>query len=890
MSTPTDHTSRVLALFDELVDLEPAARAARLAILRAEDSALAAELERMLAADSGGGLLDDGMAGLAATVAGKLGQSSGVSTDGAMGRRVGPFVLSRLLGRGGMGEVWLAQRSDGDFRQQVALKLLKRGMDSDDLRRRFVQERRILAELSHPGIARFTDGGVGEDGAPWYAMEYVEGVPITEHAAARDLDVRSRVALMLQVCEAVAYAQTRLVVHRDLKPSNILVDGDGRVRLLDFGIAKLLDAATEGGETATGMRAMSPAYAAPEQILDEPISTATDVYALGVVLYELLTGKLPHRRAAGTLETLADRVRSETTLRPSLVLRRTDASGSASAAPHTHAHFARAVSGDLDTIVLTAMRRESARRYPSAAALAGDLRRWLDGRTITAQADSAGYRMRKFVARHRLAVGSGVAVALALLAGLAVALWQAGLAREQAALAAAEAARATEQAQRATTIKRFFSQMFQQSGPTEQRRGAQFTAREWVDQASARVATDLAGAPDAQAEIRVALGSALLAFDARPEARALLEAAIPQLRKSAAEDPGPLVTGLQYLAIAQRGDGELDAARSSVTEALALNESNPDRAERLEAALELRTQHLTLANAARNYAAALQIGRAILRDRSEQLGEDHPRLAVDWNNLGQTHNMLEQPAEAEAALERALALLRSDPKSPESRQSFVLAGLCQAALGQGKLALALEHAGRAREIAASTLGPTHVMVHRADSCSMVALREAHRFDEAIAVARRVLDPAAAADAEARGLALLTQALSQIAQGNVDGTAVLLDQARTQLAMPTSRNVYGVPQARIGSSLVQAIAGDCKAALDGTESALAALAQAGVPSGLRVAQTQLMAADVLALCGQADRAAVLRQQCRALWSNIWRDGDTPVPEHSLPESYLARSRA
>ncbi len=887
MTSPTDRTARLLALFDELIELDPPARAARLPMVHAEDPTLAVELERMLAADRGSGVLNDGIAGLAATVVGALGQRSSAAADGIQGRHVGPFVLERLLGRGGMGEVWLAQRIDGDFRQQVALKLLKRGMDSDDLRRRFVQERRILAELSHPGIARFTDGGVGEDGAPWYAMEYVDGVPITEHAAARDLDVRGRVALMLQVCEAVAYAQTRLVVHRDLKPSNILVDGDGRVRLLDFGIAKLLDAALEGGETATGLRAMSPAYAAPEQILDESISTATDVYALGVVLYELLTGELPHRRAAATLETLADRVRSETTLRPSHVLRRADAGAGHPTATRDGARFARAVSGDLDTIVLTAMRRESARRYPSAAAFADDLRRWLDARPITARADSASYRMRKFVARHRLAVGSGVAVALALLGGIAVALWQAGVAREQAALAAAEAARATEQAQRATTIKRFFAQMFQDSGPTEQRRGAQFTAREWVDQASARVATDLASAPDAQAEIRVALGSALLAFGARSEARALLEAAIPQLRQSAVEDPGPLVTGLQYLAIAQRGDGDLEAARSTVSEALVLNDSNPDRAARLEAALELRTQHLTLANAARNYAAALEIGNAILRDRSEQLGADHPRLAVDWNNLGQTHNMLEQPAEAEAALHRALLLLRSDPQSPESRQSFVLAGLCQAALGQGKLALALEHAARAREIAARTLGPTHIMVHRADSCSMVALREARRFDEAIGVARRVLDPAAAADAEARGLALLTQALSQIAQGDVDGTSELLHQARMQLEMPSSRNVYGVPQARIGLSLVQAMTGDCKAALVGTEAALDALAQAGVASGLRVAEMQVMAADTFAYCGEAERAAAVRAQGRAVWSRVWRDGDTEVPQRIVPEIVAAR---
>jgi serine/threonine-protein kinase len=865
MSTPADRGPRLLALFDELVDLEPAQRGARLAALRGDDAALATPLARMLAADGDGGVLDGPMADVAATVYGQLGSLP--ATDGAPGRRVGPFVLERLLGRGGMGEVWLAQRSDGDFRQQVALKLLKRGMDSDDLRRRFVQERRILADLSHPGIARFTDGGVGDDGAPWYAMEYVAGVPLTAYAAAQDLDVRARVALMLQVVDAVAYAQTRLVVHRDLKPSNILVDADGRVRLLDFGIAKLLDATVDAGATATGLRAMSPAYAAPEQILDESISTATDVYSLGVVLYELLTGVLPHQRATATLESLADRVRSESTQRPSAALRRGDPS--ARAAATDPARQAREIAGDLDTLVLTALRRESARRYASAAAMADDLRRWLDGRPIAARADSAGYRLRKFAGRHRLAVASAIAVALALVGGTGVALWQAGVAREQAA-------RAAEQAHRATTIKRFFSRMFQDSAPTAQRRGAQFTAREWVEQASARVAVELADAPDAQAEIRVALATALLGFDARREARALLDAAIPQLRASAATDPAPLVAGLQYLAIAQRGDGEFEAARATVDEALVLNERVADREARLESALELRTQLLTQANAQRNYAAALEIGRAILHDRSEQLGADHPRLAVDWNNLGQTHNMLEQPVEATRALERALALLRADPESPESRQAFVLAGLCQAALGQGQLASALERAVRAREVAARTLGPAHVLVHRADSCAMVALRHLGRFDEARATAERMLATATGVDAEARGLALMTLGATWIAQGDAVAAAAALAEARAAFDDGKSRNAYGPVQAASLHGLALALHGDCAGALRASESALSRLADPALQVGYRVADARIVAADALALCGQAQRAEALRVEGRARWADAWRAGDTPVP--------------
>jgi serine/threonine-protein kinase len=447
------------------------------------------------------------------------------------------------------------------------------------------------------------------------------------------------------------------------------------------------------------------------------------------------------------------------------------------------ARQAREIAGDLDTIVLTALRREPARRYPSAAALGEDLRRWLEGRPIAARADSPGYRLRKFAGRHRLAVASGIAVLLALVAGTGVALWQAGLAREQAALAAVEAARASEQARRATTIKRFFSRMFQDSAPTAQRRGAQFTAREWVEQASARVATELAAAPDAQAEIRVALATALVGFDARNEARPLLEAAIPQLRASAADDPGPLVAGLQYLAIVQRGDGEFEAARATVDEALLLNEQVADREARLESALELRTQLLTQANAQRNYAAALEIGRAILRDRGEQLGADHPRLAVDWNNIGQTHNMLEQPVEAAQALERALALLRADPQSAESRQAFVLAGLCQAALGRGQLALALTQAAQAREVAVRTLGATHMIVHRADSCALVALREAQRYDEAT----RALAQAARWGTRDKPLYRAHLALAKIASG---GRPDNLEETIRELAEAPCGQGYG----------------------------------------------------------------------------------------------------
>jgi serine/threonine protein kinase len=255
-------------------------------------------------------VLDAGVARAAPTLAGALSQASEATDES--GTTLGAFRLQRLLGRGGMGDVYLAERTLGDVRQPVAIKLLKRGMDSNELLRRFAQERRILAQLGHPHIARFLDGGVAPDGRPYFAMEFVEGRDIVRDARERGLDARARVALLAQVCDAVAYAHSRLVVHRDLKPSNILVDANGQPRVLDFGIAKLLGDSDDATITGTGARVMSPAYAAPEQILGEPAGTATDVYALGVVLFELLTGVLPHRRsgAPGALARSLDRRRS----------------------------------------------------------------------------------------------------------------------------------------------------------------------------------------------------------------------------------------------------------------------------------------------------------------------------------------------------------------------------------------------------------------------------------------------------------------------------------------------------------------------------------------------------------------------------------------------------
>src|SRR5690606_20871585 len=289
------------------------------------------------------------------------------------------------------------ERDDGQFRKAVAVKLVRRGLEDPQALRRFRHERQILAALEHPNIDRLLDGGVSDDGRPYLVMEHVEGEPLDRYCDARRLPVEARLALFTAVCEAVRYAHRNLVVHRDLKPGNILVTGDGTVKLLDFGIAKLLEADDDADDvplTRTGLRPMTPEYAAPEQIRGEAVTTATDVYALGVVLYELLTGRRPYTAATTSLYETERAVLEQAPERPSTaVLKAGDRADDRGASPKA---LHRRLRGDLDTLLLTALRKEPERRYPSADALADDIRRHLEGRPLTARGDTFGYRLATF--------------------------------------------------------------------------------------------------------------------------------------------------------------------------------------------------------------------------------------------------------------------------------------------------------------------------------------------------------------------------------------------------------------------------------------------------------------------------------------------------------------
>jgi len=689
VSTASTLNSHALNLFDDLVDLPAGERAIRLAALQASEPALAAAVIELLRADAEvSGLLDRGVEAIVAHVV-------DAGTAPAEPAQIGDFELLRSIGRGGMGEVWLAQRGDGAYVQQVALKLLKRGMDSDAVAARFVQERRILAELNHPHIARFIDGGVSDDGRLYFAMEYVAGVDLITYTVQQRLDVRARVGLLVEVCDAVAHAQTHLVVHRDLKPSNILVDANGQPRVLDFGIAKLLGANAPGETlTQTGVLAMSPSYAAPEQVLGESISTATDVYALGTLLFEMLTGQLPQQRQALSLEALVASARSEQVVAPSHVLRR-----GASTHGGDTARVRRLIAGDLDTIVLTALQREPARRYANAAALADDLRRWLDARPIAAQPDTRSYRMRKFVARNRIAVGSASGVLLALLAGFALALWQASVARQQAA-------RAEESYRQAQRVNAFFSMRILEGNITKQAAGANLTFKDWLLASVPRLDTDLADAPSGRANLRREFSLSLRELGELDAAVKQGDIAIAEAREIFGNSL-ELALALQTQGATLNEKGEFDRAQQLLEECLAIYDSlQPSQDVRLHRVMA-RTTLLRIANANGDYAGALVIAQLNIAERGALYGVDDYRLAVDYNNLSAIYTRLGRLTEAEQAVSRARELLDKDPSRPQARVAFLDHALCSLRILRGASAAAVEICQRAIATSTQVVGAGH---------------------------------------------------------------------------------------------------------------------------------------------------------------------------------------
>ncbi|HSJ65191.1 MAG TPA: serine/threonine-protein kinase [Gemmatimonadaceae bacterium] len=475
--------------------------------------------------------------------------------SGATERRIGAYRVVQELGRGGMGVVYLAERDDGQFTRRVAVKLLRASPDAEELHRRFVAERQILASLVHPHIAQLLDGGVTDGRLPYLVMEYVEGMPITEYCDRQRLTIEERLRLFLDVCAAVHHAHQNLVIHRDLKPGNIMVTEGGRVKLLDFGIAKLLNpgmSAVSVPVTRTELRIMTPEYASPEQVRGDPLSTASDVYALGVVLYELLAGRRPYRLTSTAPGELARVVCDTDPEAPSLAIAKDEPMAPSLAAVserrHTSPERLRAqLRGDLDAIIAMAMRKEPGRRYASAALFAQDIERYLGGRPVHAHRDTRAYRTRKFLRRHRVQVAAGLLVLLSLIVGTGAAVWQARVASEQRDLAQRSAASAEAQRLQADEVATFLFGLFEASNPWEAAADS-LTARDLLERGRARVER-LAGQPLVQARMLDVLARVYTGLGEYERARQMLERSLG-LRRGVDERPD-LETARTRLALAE---------------------------------------------------------------------------------------------------------------------------------------------------------------------------------------------------------------------------------------------------------------------------------------------------------------------------------------------------
>jgi len=460
-----------------------------------------------------------------------------------IGQTLGDCKILSLLGEGGMGEVYLAE--DQTLGRQVAIKVVKSGLGTSNIIRHFRKEEQILASLTHPNIARLYGGGVTADGLPYFVMEYADGPRVDNYCREKQLPINSRLELFRKICSAISYAHQHLVIHRDIKPGNIRVTAEGEPKLLDFGIAKLLDPETStiGEPTMTLGAVMTPQYASPEQVRGESMTTASDVYSLGVVLYELLTGQKPYKIDNFTPAKVARAITEQEATRPSTAVTKGDA-GSTSEVGNR-----KLLRGDLDNIVMKALRKEPERRYTSVGQFSEDIRRHLDGRPVIARKDTVGYRTSKFIARNRIAVSATVLVLLAIVAGLIAALWQAQMARQQRDVADREKSKAQD-------INTFLQEMLGAAAP--EAKGVDVKVADVLSEASRRAKADAASHPDVMADVLMTLGRTYISLGLFEPAATDLRAAVAASSKANGEMNSTTATSLGWLGLVL---GDLDQSK-----------------------------------------------------------------------------------------------------------------------------------------------------------------------------------------------------------------------------------------------------------------------------------------------------------------------------------------
>jgi eukaryotic-like serine/threonine-protein kinase len=589
--------SRISALLDDALELPPQARAAWLAALPPQHADLTNTLRELLARAAKvetNALLD---------TLPKLDAGDATSADGAAGAHttgdtVGPYRLVRQLGVGGMGVVWLADRADGLMQRSVALKL-PHGPFRGDLTARIAREREILATLDHPHIARLYDAGVASDGQPYLALEPVDGQRIDRYCADRQLGVAARLRLFVQAARAVAHAHAQLVVHRDIKPSNLLVDAHAQVKLLDFGIAKLLDDGSSDPHQLTqqGVRVLTPDYASPEQIAGLLVGTRSDVYSLGVLLFELLTGVRPYRLKRDTRAALEEAILGATVARPSEVVK--------------DAALRRALRGDLDTIVLKALKKTVVERYVSVDAMADDIERHLASRPVQARPDSFWYRARKFIVRNRVGVAVAAALLITVLAGAGAALWQARI--------------AVAERQRAEDVKNFVAAIFREASPYDGSGTQALTAVDLLKQADKKLDAALAGQSSARVELSNMIGESLMALGDLAAAEPVIARAVAEAGPALGASHEQTLRGLMLQSQLHRLRGRPQPAKVDVERVLvALRAGQGGGAAELATALAHRT---LIAIDLGAYAESEQFAREGV-DVSARLGARDPQRVV----------------------------------------------------------------------------------------------------------------------------------------------------------------------------------------------------------------------------------------------------------------------
>jgi serine/threonine protein kinase/tetratricopeptide (TPR) repeat protein len=691
-------------LLDDALDLPLTERGTWVEQLDAEFDAFKPRLRTLLAlaARGAGALPLDSLPRIetAQFLADRRTEADGLYAGGS----VGPYRLIRLLGEGGMGEVWLAERTEMLHKRQVALKVPRLLTGRTALAERLAREREILAGLNHPNIARLYDAGIDSDGQPYLALEYVDGERIDAYCTRNQLDVRARLRLFLQAAHAVAHAHANLVVHRDLKPTNILVTGAGDVKLLDFGIAKLLEdgRAQETELTQLAGRALTPDYAAPEQILGQPIGTAADVYALGVVLFELLTGERPYKLRHDSRAALEEAIVQTEPARPSAAV----------SDPSTR----KALRGDIDTIVLKALKKQPADRYGTVDAFAEDIERHLEQRPVRAQPDSRWYRSQRFVARNRVAVVGASGVLIAIIVGAGLSVWQA-----RVALAERE---------RADVVKNFIAGLFRDANPFLGG-GRKMTVDELLLQSKPKIDAQFAARPDIRAELLLVVGTNLGALG-EDKAAAPIIAEAESLAISALGDDHPISLHARTLVLSRRYFTDPGSALAADSDRLLSSmRSNPavDPAY-LVVALAARAQ-LELREG--RPAAAVPLAEEALRVANEKIGPQAEQTLGTSIVLALAHQRLGQWDQALLATERLMRLVFDVRKFDSGHPSAVDARLMHG--------MALADAGRLDEgLKQLEQGVVHALERRSPTDSAIGSYRAHlaryqlragRIDEAL---------------------------------------------------------------------------------------------------------------------------------------------------------------